>query len=103
MSLYAAVRDETGFAAVEAWPLELASLASVKAFVSRFNEDGGDLNLIVENAGIATREYNLTMDGYEETYVSCHQEVVPLLTQLSGCKLTTSQAPCLGCFSCPAS
>ena len=63
------IRKETGFAAVEAWPLELDEFASIKAFVDRFEEDGDDLDLFVQNAAVATGVYALTQDGYESSYV----------------------------------
>lgn len=63
------IRKETGFAAVEAWPLELDEFASIKTFVDRFEEDGDDLDLFVQNAAVATGVYALTQDGYESSYV----------------------------------
>lgn len=54
---------------MEAWPLELSDFASVKAFVDRFDKDGGDLDLLVQNAGVALSAYSVTKDGYESTYV----------------------------------
>ena len=69
MVLSSAVRNETGFAAVEGWPLELSDFASVKAFADRFEKDGGDLDLLVENAAVARCDYVMAGHGYEETYV----------------------------------
>ena len=44
----------------------MISFASVKAFAERFGkEGGGHLDLLIENAGINTREYNTTEDGWE--------------------------------------
>ena len=49
---------------MEAWPLELSDFASVKSFVDRFDKDGGDLDLLVQNAGVALSAYSVTKDGY---------------------------------------
>ena len=62
---FVAIQQETGFAAVEYWPLELTEFASVKAFADRFEKDGGDLDLLVANAAIATDDFVLTSDGHE--------------------------------------
>lgn len=60
-----AIRSETGCNVVECWPLELTDFASVKAFVDRFEKDGGRLDVLVTNAAMATYEYVETPDGYE--------------------------------------
>ena len=63
---HAAIQKETGFVAVEFWPLELTEFASVKAFADRFETDGGDLDILVANAAIVTRNFVLTSDGHEK-------------------------------------
>ena len=85
------IRKEAGFAAVEAWPLELDEFASIKAFVDRFEEDGDDLDLFVQNAAVATGVYALTPDGYESSCVPLYFQFmshIPHFTYL-GFKLTT--------------
>ena len=61
------IRKETGFGAVEGWPLELSDFSSVKAFVDRFEKEGGELDVLVENAAVATYDYTQTQDGFETT------------------------------------
>lgn len=62
-----AIRRDTGFAAVEGWPLELSDLGSVRSFVDRFEKDDDDLDMLVENAGVLTRDFALTKEGFEST------------------------------------
>ena len=64
---HTAIRRDTGFAAVEGWPLELSDLASVRSFVDRFEKDDDDLDMLVENAGLLTRDFALTKEGFEST------------------------------------
>lgn len=47
------------------WQLDLASLASVRAFVRRFLATGEPLHLLVNNAAIIPAERQLTVDGFE--------------------------------------
>jgi len=61
-----AIQKDTAYENVVAWPLELSSFASVKAFADRFErEGGGQLDIVVLNAAIATHTYVLTEDGHE--------------------------------------
>ncbi|TCD63915.1 hypothetical protein EIP91_004762 [Steccherinum ochraceum] len=67
------IQKATGSIAVECWPLELTSFASVRAFVDRFEREGGDrLDIALISAGMATTEYSLTEDGYETTVQTNH-------------------------------
>ena len=51
------------------WPLDLSDFASVKAFADRFEKEGGGrLDVMVENAGVATEEFKQTKDGWETPY-----------------------------------
>jgi retinol dehydrogenase-12 len=61
------IRQETKIGEeIIAWDLDLGSFASVVAFVNKFEaEGGGRLDLLVENAAIATREFQKTQDGWE--------------------------------------
>jgi NAD(P)-dependent dehydrogenase (short-subunit alcohol dehydrogenase family) len=45
--------------------LDLGSLESVRAFASRFNEEHGGLDLLVNNAGVMAPPRQTTSDGFE--------------------------------------
>ncbi|KAJ5785244.1 retinol dehydrogenase 14 [Penicillium pulvis] len=50
------------------WPIDLESFDSVQAFVARARQyvsDGGQLDMAIMNAGIASVEYATTSDGWE--------------------------------------
>ena len=65
-SCIAIVRD-TAFTRAEGWPIELSNFASVIAFVNRFEEDGGQLDIVIANADVAMHTYKLTEDGWDTT------------------------------------
>ena len=65
----AEIRAETGCQTVELQLVDLCKFASVIAFAENFLKDGSRLDLLVANAGISTRNYKTTDDGWEETYV----------------------------------
>jgi len=52
-------------AAVEVWQLDLAELASVRAFAERFRREQGELPLLLNNAGVMAIPYRRTADGFE--------------------------------------
>lgn len=53
-------------AQIEVWELDLASFASVQAFGKRLN--GLErLDILIENAAIATFGFDKTIDGWEQT------------------------------------
>ncbi|KAG2112708.1 uncharacterized protein F5147DRAFT_632379 [Suillus discolor] len=56
---------ETGYNGCELWIVDLANFASVTAFADKFEKEGGDLHILVMNAGIAQPDYQLTTDGWE--------------------------------------
>lgn len=60
------LKKETGYDA-ELWQIDLSNFASVKEFADKFEKDGGRLDILVENAGIATTKYEATTDGWEST------------------------------------
>ncbi|KAJ5713280.1 NAD(P)-binding protein [Penicillium malachiteum] len=50
------------------WSIDLESFSSLQAFAAqalRYVEDGGRLDIVIMNAGIASVEYNVTPDGWE--------------------------------------
>ncbi|KAJ7466923.1 hypothetical protein FB451DRAFT_1483837 [Mycena latifolia] len=59
------LRAETGSKNVELWIVDLADFASVKRFADKFEQDGGRLDILVENAAIATLKHDPTKDGWE--------------------------------------
>lgn len=52
--------------------LDVSSLASVRAFVDRFNTLFDRLDILVNNAGIMFGEYALTHDGFERQMATNH-------------------------------
>ena len=59
---------------MDVWELDLASLASVRAFARRFCQEDRHLDLLVCNAGVmAPPERAETADGLEMQFqVECH-------------------------------
>lgn len=70
------ISELTGYTKTEVFQLDLASFDSVKAFGARCGELER-LDIVIENAGIATREFSRTADGYESTLVSRLKPAVP--------------------------
>ncbi|KAF8888746.1 hypothetical protein BD779DRAFT_428814 [Infundibulicybe gibba] len=58
--------EQTGYRA-ELWIIDLSDFDSVKAFVDKFEADGGRLDLLIQNAGIFMPRYEATKDGWEST------------------------------------
>jgi len=50
----------------ELWLLDLSRFSSVVDFADKFEKEGGRLDILVMNAGIATRKYE-DMEGWEST------------------------------------
>ncbi|KAG0701635.1 hypothetical protein DFH29DRAFT_925601 [Suillus ampliporus] len=63
----AEIEQETGYDGCELWIIDLANFASVTAFADKFEKEGGDLHILVMNAGIAVPVYQPTADGWEST------------------------------------
>lgn len=63
------VMREAGMAEerVAVWELDLASFASVRAFADRCGAELHRLDVLVQNAGIATYKWTRTEDGWEST------------------------------------
>ena len=53
---------------IEVWQLDLASLASVRAFAEKINREEARLDLLVNNAGLVAEERTETQDGFETTF-----------------------------------
>ncbi|KAG1846904.1 short-chain dehydrogenase [Suillus tomentosus] len=61
----AEIERETKYNGCELWIVDLANFASVTAFADKFEKQGGDLHILVMNAGIVQPDYQLTTDGWE--------------------------------------
>ena len=68
----ATLRADTGNAAIEAELLDLASLASVRAFVERFLAQRRPLHLLINNAGVMATPLSYTEDGFELQFGTNH-------------------------------
>ena len=71
-SVAATLRKETGSAKIEFQPLDLASLASVRAFVTQFLSTRRELHLLINNAGIMAAPLAYTGDGFESQFGTNH-------------------------------
>ncbi|KAJ7664768.1 hypothetical protein B0H17DRAFT_1091568 [Mycena rosella] len=75
------LKAATGFKNAELWIIDLADFASVKSFADKFEQDGGRLDILVENAGVAPTAYEASKDGMETAFqVNCMS--TPLLAFL---------------------
>jgi retinol dehydrogenase-12 len=62
------IRKATGTIVAECWTVDLAEFKTISAFADRFEKEGGGrLDLLVENAGVVTRKFESTKDGWEST------------------------------------
>ncbi|KAJ7089873.1 hypothetical protein B0H15DRAFT_839583 [Mycena belliarum] len=75
------LKAETGYTKAELWIVDLADFASVKHFAQRFEQDGGRLDILVENAGVAAWDYVPTKDGWE-TSLQVNDLSTPLMALL---------------------
>src|SRR5262249_57432604 len=66
------IRARSGSDTVEAMPLDLARLASVRDFVAAFADTHDRLHVLVNNAGVVLRRRHETDDGYETTFQVNH-------------------------------
>jgi NAD(P)-dependent dehydrogenase (short-subunit alcohol dehydrogenase family) len=71
-SVAATLRKETGSDLIEFQTLDLASLASVRTFVTQFLELRRDLHLLINNAGIMATPLSYTTDGFESQFGTNH-------------------------------
>jgi len=62
----ATIRERHREATVRVAPLDLADLASVRAFTATWHSTGEPLGLLVNNAGIMALPFGLTTDGFEQ-------------------------------------
>jgi retinol dehydrogenase 12 len=64
------LKTETGYESAELWIIDLAQISSVVNFAERLEKEGGRIDILLLNAGIApVPGQQLTADGYEPTSV----------------------------------
>lgn len=66
------IRQAVPQAKAEVMPLDLADLASVRAFAQQFQEKYTQLNILVNNAGVMMTPQGETKDGFETQFGSNH-------------------------------
>ena len=92
------VRDEllakVPGADLEVRELDLASLASVRAFCASFLEDRSTLELLIGNAGVMACPFGTTVDGFELQFGTNHlghfllaRELLPLVQATPGARV----------------
>jgi NAD(P)-dependent dehydrogenase (short-subunit alcohol dehydrogenase family) len=59
------ISGATADARVEAMPLDLASLESVRAFAGSYSNEHGSCDLLINNAGVMATPFGRTSDGFE--------------------------------------
>ncbi|KAK0215222.1 hypothetical protein EDD85DRAFT_1030002 [Armillaria nabsnona] len=62
----AQIQADTGYSKAELWIIDLANFNSVVAFADRADQELDRLDILIENAGIATWEYEQA-EGWEKT------------------------------------
>jgi NAD(P)-dependent dehydrogenase (short-subunit alcohol dehydrogenase family) len=67
---------------VSVMKLDLADLSSVKNFVSEFKKTGKSVDILMCNAGVASREFQLSPQGHELNFATNHLGHFALVTAL---------------------
>ncbi|PPQ80661.1 hypothetical protein CVT25_001623 [Psilocybe cyanescens] len=62
------IKTETTYEKIEVWTIDLSNFSSVTSFAEQFEREGGRLDIVVANAGIAASSLEFTDDGWESTY-----------------------------------
>ncbi|PBK94494.1 short-chain dehydrogenase [Armillaria gallica] len=62
----AQIQADTGYSKAELWIIDLANFNSVVAFADRAEQELDRLDILIENAGVATWEYE-QVEGWEKT------------------------------------
>ncbi len=68
----AAIRDVHPGAVLEAMPLDLARLASVRSFADAYRKSHSELHVLCNNAGVMALPYRRTADGFEMQFGTNH-------------------------------
>ncbi len=66
------IRERSTSDRIGVLPLDLADLASVRAFPALLAEQTDQLDVLVNNAGLTLSDRRVTVDGYEETFAVNH-------------------------------
>jgi NAD(P)-dependent dehydrogenase (short-subunit alcohol dehydrogenase family) len=61
------VKSSSGNKNVFVYKIDLSSIASITQFVQSFLQDFDHINILINNAGITTMDYEITEDGFERT------------------------------------
>ena len=88
----AAVQASVPNASIETMLLDLASLASIRSFVSTLGTRFGALDVLINNAGVTMKDRVLTSDGFETTFGVNHLGHFALTTLLHD-QLAVANAP----------
>jgi len=78
----AQIQAENPHAKLSVRILDVADLASVKAFADDFKQDYQQLDLLINNAGIMVPPYGKTVDGFESQFGTNHLGHFALTAQL---------------------
>ncbi|KAG6918159.1 hypothetical protein DXG01_016144 [Tephrocybe rancida] len=66
------LHNETGYKGAELWMVDLSRFSSVVAFIDKFEQQGGRLDILIGNAAAMTSDYSTTEDGWETSLqVNC--------------------------------
>jgi NAD(P)-dependent dehydrogenase (short-subunit alcohol dehydrogenase family) len=60
------IKALSGNSNVFVYKIDLSSIASIKQFVQSFLQDFDHINILINNAGIITMDYEITEDGFEK-------------------------------------
>lgn len=90
------IRGEIPGARLELRTLDLASLASVKAFAERTIAEHQDIDLLINNAGVMAIPHASTVDGFEMQFGTNHlghfaltAQLMPALIHTPGARIVT--------------
>jgi len=82
----------TGYKNAELALIDLAQFASVSAFADTFVRDNAQIDILVYNAAVASRQYSTSKDGWEELIQVNHLSAVLLTILLLPCLLKAASS-----------
>jgi len=85
------IESETGYTKAEVWTIDLLDQASVKAFADKYKQDGGRLDILLMNAGIARIHYEASPHGHEALFQVNHISTSYLVFLLTPILIKTSK------------